>query len=68
MKVDMSAEAIDRRLRAVSDLRDLYIRLEQFTVVMPQGLLRKRDVLVAFPYTENATRTSRLRHFIREML
>ena len=27
MKVDMSAKAIERRLRAVSDLRDLCLRL-----------------------------------------
>jgi hypothetical protein len=29
MKVDMSAEAIDRRLRATSDLRDLCLRLRE---------------------------------------
>ncbi len=29
MKVDMSAEAIDRRLRATSDLRDLCLRLRK---------------------------------------
>ena len=41
MKVDMAAEAIDRRLRATSDLRDFCLRLQGLGAQSPVSELHE---------------------------